>query len=218
MPGPRAAAGRPAAHSEGKTKPGAPRPRALPARSRGKPRAASAHLPGCLQHPHALTGAADRARANNNADDTRRRPPFAAATRATETLTATHPQNRPDKPLAPNSPPHKPAACRRLTRACPCQRRAAGLPARAPASGVPQVYPRVSLPAACRRFTRACPCQRRAAGWVCRTLPCQAAGLRGCFRVFSSCRIRRVARLGSCLLWARRVSRRVLPSVALRAG
>ncbi len=51
----------------------------------------------------------------------------------------------------------------------------------------------------------------------CPTLPCQAASASGCCRVYSSRHIRRMTRLARCRLWARRASRRVLPSVAFRA-
>ena len=52
---------------------------------------------------------------------------------------------------------------------------------------------------------------------VCRTLPCQAASVRGRLRVCSSRHIRRMTRLARWRLWARRASRRVMPSAALRA-
>ncbi len=53
--------------------------------------------------------------------------------------------------------------------------------------------------------------------WDCQTLPCQGAAGRGVDLVFSSCHIRRMTRLASCRLWARRAARLVLPSAALRS-
>lgn len=50
------------------------------------------------------------------------------------------------------------------------------------------------------------------------TLPCQAAVMAGVSRRRdSSFHMRRMTRLASCRLWARRASRRVLPSLILRS-
>ena len=59
--------------------------------------------------------------------------------------------------------------------------------------------------------------RHRALNGDCRTLPCQAASAWGCCRAVSSRHIRRMTWLASWRLWARRASRRVLPSVVLRA-